>query len=124
MWRDGTARACYRGGMRHGPPPSSPLPAAPHGDGAVELDARGLLCPLPVLRLARALRERAGGGLVRLVADDPMAAIDVPHFCAEAGHPILAEEVAEPLPGGREARAWLIRAGSGGSSSTGRKGRG
>jgi tRNA 2-thiouridine synthesizing protein A len=61
-------------------------------DGEIEIDARGLKCPLPVLRLQKRLREVAAGDVVRLVATDPMAAIDVPHFCAEAGHRYLGEE--------------------------------
>ncbi len=48
------------------------------------LDARGHHCPVPTLRLRRAL-EGAGGRVVRLLADDPMARIDVPHFVQEAG---------------------------------------
>lgn len=51
-----------------------------------EIDAIGLRCPLPVLRLRRALRETQ---TVRLLADDAMAQIDVPHFCAEAGHRLI-----------------------------------
>ena len=48
------------------------------------VDARGHHCPVPTLRLRRAL-EGAGRRVVRLVADDPMARIDVPHFVQEAG---------------------------------------
>jgi tRNA 2-thiouridine synthesizing protein A len=48
------------------------------------VDARGHHCPVPTLRLRRAL-EVAGGRVVRLLADDPMARIDVPHFVREAG---------------------------------------
>ena len=54
-----------------------------------ELDARGLLCPLPVLKAARRMRAMAPGGVLRLVADDPAAVVDVPHFCAEQGHELL-----------------------------------
>ncbi|MEM9048957.1 MAG: sulfurtransferase TusA family protein [Pseudomonadota bacterium] len=56
-------------------------------DGTVtEIDARGLLCPLPVLRLRKGLARLAPGDRVLILADDPMAAIDIPHFCTEAGH--------------------------------------
>jgi tRNA 2-thiouridine synthesizing protein A len=68
-----------------------------------EIDARGLLCPLPVLRLRKALAARPPGSVVALLADDRMAAIDVPHFCAAAGHTLLA---AEDAPGGRR---FLVR---------------
>ncbi|PJE25720.1 tRNA 2-thiouridine synthesizing protein A [Pseudooceanicola antarcticus] len=57
-----------------------------------EIDARGLRCPLPVLRAQKRLREMAPGTRLRLLADDPMARIDLPHFCAEAGHELLSSE--------------------------------
>jgi tRNA 2-thiouridine synthesizing protein A len=49
----------------------------------LEVDARGLLCPLPVLRLARALRAAPAGAQARLLATDPAAAEDVATFCRE-----------------------------------------
>jgi len=51
-----------------------------------EVDARGLRCPLPVLRAGKALRAMRAGEVLRVLADDAMAAIDLPHFCAGAGH--------------------------------------
>jgi tRNA 2-thiouridine synthesizing protein A len=59
-----------------------------------ELDARGLLCPLPVLKARRRLKAMAPGRVLRLIASDPAAVVDVPHFCAESGHALLgtAEE--------------------------------
>ncbi|MBP7242675.1 sulfurtransferase TusA family protein [Amaricoccus sp.] len=71
-----------------------------------EIDATGLLCPLPVLKARRRLLALPVGGVLRLVADDPAAVVDVPHFCAEQGHAVLAEAA---LAG--RARAWLIRRG-------------
>ena len=58
------------------------------------VDARGHRCPVPTLRLRRALEGVGSGEVVRLLADDPMARIDVPHFAAEAGCEVLeaAEE--------------------------------
>ena len=53
------------------------------------IDARGLKCPLPVLRLGKVLRDAAPGTVVTIWADDPVAVIDIPHFCAEAGHDLL-----------------------------------
>jgi tRNA 2-thiouridine synthesizing protein A len=50
-----------------------------------EIDARGHRCPTPTLKLRRAVAEAASGGLIRLICDDPMARIDVPHFAAAAG---------------------------------------
>ena len=60
-----------------------------------DIDALGLRCPLPVLRLRQRLAAMRPGQVARLCASDPMAAIDVPHFCAEGGHAYLgAAEVA------------------------------
>ena len=48
--------------------------------GEILVDARGHRCPVPTLRLQRALRGAAPGQRIRLLADDPLARIDVPHF--------------------------------------------
>ncbi|MDB5447517.1 MAG: hypothetical protein JWQ97_2834 [Phenylobacterium sp.] len=56
------------------------------------IDARGHRCPVPTLRLRRALEAAPAGGRVRLLADDPMARIDVPHFAAEAGAEVLERD--------------------------------
>ncbi|PZO67274.1 MAG: preprotein translocase subunit TatB [Paracoccus denitrificans] len=50
------------------------------------IDARHLLCPLPVLKLQKALRSVDPGTVVQLIATDPAAVIDVPHFCDAGGH--------------------------------------
>ncbi|SDZ35503.1 tRNA 2-thiouridine synthesizing protein A [Jannaschia faecimaris] len=55
----------------------------------LEVDALGLLCPLPVLRVKKRMQTLPSGATVRLLADDPAAHVDVPHFCAEAGHKFL-----------------------------------
>lgn len=60
------------------------------GADADLVDARGLLCPLPVLRLRKALLAVAPGARLRLIASDAMARVDVPHFCDAAGHVVLA----------------------------------
>ncbi len=57
-----------------------------------EYDARGMLCPLPVLRARRLLAGMAPGALLGLRADDPMARIDMPHFCSQAGHDLISAE--------------------------------
>ena len=49
------------------------------------VDARGLLCPWPVLRLSRAVRELGGTGQILLLADDPATASEVASLCAERG---------------------------------------
>ena len=55
------------------------------------IDARGHRCPVPTLKLRRALEGLATGDLVQLIADDPMAKVDVPHFVAQGGHRLLEQ---------------------------------
>jgi tRNA 2-thiouridine synthesizing protein A len=54
-----------------------------------EIDATALLCPLPVLKARKRLKGMAPGAVLRLITTDPAAVIDVPHFCAEAGHALI-----------------------------------
>ena len=68
-----------------------------------ELDARGLLCPLPVLKARKRLQAMQPGQVLRILATDPAAVVDVPHFCTESGHGYLGSE-----PAG-EAIAYLVR---------------
>ncbi|MEM7243402.1 MAG: sulfurtransferase TusA family protein [Pseudomonadota bacterium] len=58
-------------------------------DAAVTIDASGLLCPLPVLKLQKAMKPLGQGQVACLVATDPAAVIDVPHFCNEQGHRLV-----------------------------------
>ena len=58
-----------------------------------DLDATGLLCPLPVLKARKRLLALEAGQVLRVLADDPAAVVDVPHFCAEQGHDLLASDV-------------------------------
>ena len=51
-----------------------------------ELDCEGLLCPLPVLRARKRLMAMAPGQVLCVRATDGMAAVDLPHFCGQAGH--------------------------------------
>lgn len=55
------------------------------------IDARGLLCPLPVLRLRKVLLDQPPGARVRLWATDAMALVDVPHFCDSSGHLLVGQ---------------------------------
>lgn len=61
------------------------------------LDTSGLLCPLPVLKAQKALKALKPGDILRMIATDPAAAIDVPHFCCESGHALVAQT---PVEGG------------------------
>ncbi len=55
----------------------------------IVIDARGLRCPEPVLRLRATLREAAPGTRVRLLATDPLAPVDVEAYCLRASHRLL-----------------------------------
>jgi len=55
-------------------------------DKAHHLDTTGLNCPLPVLKTRRMLETLPKGAKLQVSASDPMAAIDLPHFCTTAGY--------------------------------------
>ncbi|MEX0284094.1 MAG: sulfurtransferase TusA family protein [Paracoccaceae bacterium] len=74
-------------------------------DATRTLDALGLLCPLPVLKARKVLKSMAPGEVLALLADDPAAVVDVPHFCHEAGH------VLEGQRDETEHQVYLIRRG-------------
>ena len=57
-----------------------------------QLDASGLSCPLPVLKARKVLMGMQPGELLEIVTTDPMSVVDMPVFCAQAGHAILREE--------------------------------
>lgn len=63
----------------------------------IEVDARGHRCPVPTLRLRRAVEAAPIGAEVRLLADDPLALVDIPHFARQAGVQLLETTAA---PGG------------------------
>ena len=58
----------------------------------IEIDCEGLLCPLPVLRARKRLLALAPGTVICVRATDAMALVDLPHFCAGAGHDYLGSE--------------------------------
>ncbi len=65
---------------------------SPEDKPAETLDTRGMLCPLPVLKLRKRLQPLAPGTRIEVLADDPAAWIDVPHFCTEQGHRLISQE--------------------------------
>lgn len=52
----------------------------------LELDLKGLRCPLPVIKTEAALRRLPPKATLCVITDDPLAAIDIPHYCTKAGH--------------------------------------
>jgi tRNA 2-thiouridine synthesizing protein A len=60
--------------------------------GPVEvLDCRGQRCPLPVIALARRITALPVGAVLRVLADDPAAAVDIPAWCRMRGQEYLGE---------------------------------
>ena len=55
------------------------------------LDLRGLKCPLPALMARRTLARAPVGLEIEVTADDPMAAVDIPHMCHQEGHTIISQ---------------------------------
>lgn len=62
--------------------------------GELLVDARGLRCPWPVLRLARAVRDQPPGSRIRLLADDPAAPAEVAALAEERGWRIEGGDIA------------------------------
>lgn len=68
----------------------APLPA-------VDLDLRGLRCPLPVLRTRKALAALPHGAVLRVSCTDPLAGLDIPHLVAESGNVLLDTAASGPV---------------------------
>lgn len=56
------------------------------------LDARGLLCPEPVMLLHNKVRDIEAGEVLQVLATDPSTTRDIPRFCEFLGHELLAQE--------------------------------
>lgn len=61
-------------------------------DISLQLDLKGLKCPLPVLRTRKALKALQSGALIEVETTDPLAGIDIPHMCREDGHELVRSE--------------------------------
>jgi tRNA 2-thiouridine synthesizing protein A len=61
----------------------------------IVLDCRGQRCPLPVIALAKRMRDAGVGEVVRVLADDPAAANDVPAWCRMKGQEYLGSPQAD-----------------------------
>jgi len=55
-----------------------------------DLDARGLNCPLPILRAKKALAEMVSGQILRLVATDPGSVKDFAAFAKQTGNELIS----------------------------------
>jgi len=75
----------------------------------IQVDARGLLCPLPVIRLAKAARDAPTGTRITILTNDPAARHDIPAWCRMRGHTLreMTEMAGQPAgaPGADPASA-------------------
>jgi tRNA 2-thiouridine synthesizing protein A len=53
------------------------------------LDCKGLSCPMPILKLAQAMKKMEKGKTLELLATDPGSKPDVPAWCKKTGHKLL-----------------------------------
>ncbi len=66
------------------------------------IDARGTLCPEPVLRAARVARTLSAGTRLVVLADDPAAATDLPAWARLRGHRVVSIRTPRPPDAGRD----------------------
>ena len=59
---------------------------------ATSYDLRGLKCPLPVIKTRKKMSSLPSGATIRVETTDPLAGIDIPHFCHEDGHELIETE--------------------------------
>lgn len=59
------------------------------------LDARGLNCPLPILRTRKAISGLASGDVLEVAATDPGSVKDIDAFCRQTGHALVASDQAD-----------------------------
>lgn len=71
------------------------MSATYEGRPVLELDCRTMLCPMPVIELARHLGDVEVGGLVAVVARDRAAAVDVPAWCRMKGQDYVGADVTD-----------------------------
>jgi len=56
------------------------------------LDAKGLMCPMPIVQLAKKVKEMKSGQVLELLADDVGAKEDVPAWCSRTGNQLVGTE--------------------------------
>jgi len=81
--------------------PDASVDATPDASVDATVEARGVLCPVPIIRLARTAGSLPPGSLVEVLTDDPAAEYDIPAWCRLRGHELLATRAlvdAVPVP--------------------------
>jgi tRNA 2-thiouridine synthesizing protein A len=71
----------------------------------VTLDAKGLLCPMPIVKLSRAIKEMQSSQVILLEATDPGAVPDVAAWSKNTGNPVIAQD-----RDGKVMRFWIQKA--------------
>ncbi len=61
-------------------------------DGRVIVDARGLFCPVPIIKTSEAIRNVLSGSVVEVISDDPAIEADLPAWCRSTGHTIVSSD--------------------------------
>jgi TusA-related sulfurtransferase len=79
------------------------MPEAPAADRT--LDCKGMLCPMPIVRLSKTMKELEAGQVVLMEATDPGSVPDVQAYAKNTGNALLAHEV-----NGSVMRFWLQKA--------------
>jgi len=69
------------------------------------LDAKGLLCPMPIVKLAKLVKEMESGQVVLMEATDPGSVPDVVAWSKNTGHPLIYQESADKVM-----RFWIQKA--------------
>ncbi len=71
----------------------SDVKTAPDGLDVVSvLDAKGLSCPMPLLRTKKEIGKIGSGQILQINGTDPGSRNDIPGWCARAGHEYLGEK--------------------------------
>ena len=84
----------------------TPLPLNPLPDGAWRLDCLGLLCPVPMIKAGRAIRQVPVGQELEVVADDPGVENDFKDWCVANRHALLSMTAAGGVWTTRIRREW------------------
>jgi len=56
------------------------------------LDAKGLMCPMPIVKLAKKMKEMPVGAVLELIADDVGSKEDVPAWCQRTGNQLVSQK--------------------------------
>ena len=58
---------------------------------SIRIDATGLFCPVPIIKVAEAMRNIDSGMIVEIISDDPAIRHDMPAWCKSTGNVIQSE---------------------------------